>query len=211
MKKIGELKGKPIVQGDSNIITTNQILYKESEGKVSLFSREEGKLVPLTASSISSFLTLSGIKQNDIEVVSALNIDDLTFSTPECLIAIGIEPLIKRIELAEYASTFSNGIPVYKVILDSLKNNTLNYNTFINCSFIPDLVYYTRSSDSIKYLINGILNSEQELATGGSETFYIDDLTKAAIRIDKLVYNNSIEDFEHITKYILLFDVEYDN
>lgn len=211
MKKIGSLKGKSIVQGDSNIITTNQILYKESEGKVSLFSREGDELVPLTASSINGFLLLQGLKQNDIPLLSILNINDLTFSTPEETIELGFEPFIMRIEVDEYASQFSDGIPVYKVISNCLSQVTLKDNILFNCTLLPNLLYYTRSSDSTKILINNILHSENNIQTGNSQACFLDGITKIAFRIDKLVYNNSIEDFEPMPKYILIFDSEYDN
>ena len=210
-KRIGELKGKPIVQGDPNLITNNQILYKESEGKVSLFSREDGELVPLTASSMNGFLVLRGTNQNNNGLLSVLNIDDLTFSTPEETIKLGFEPFIKRIELDESAGEFSDGIPVYKVIIGPLKQNALDHKLY-NCTFPPNLLYYASSSSGgTSYLISEILRSTNEIETGDGWYCFVDTVTRYAYRIEKLVYDSSIEDFTPILMYILIFDAEYDN
>lgn len=44
MRKIGELKGKPIIEGNPNEIKNNQIHYKESEGSINLSERKNGSL-----------------------------------------------------------------------------------------------------------------------------------------------------------------------
>ena len=44
MRKIGELKGKPIIEGNPNEIKNNQIHYKESEGNINLSERKNGNL-----------------------------------------------------------------------------------------------------------------------------------------------------------------------
>lgn len=43
MKKIGEIKGVPVVEGDANLVK-NQILYKETGKGISLSKRTNGKL-----------------------------------------------------------------------------------------------------------------------------------------------------------------------
>lgn len=43
MKKIGEIKGVPVVEGDANLVK-NQILYKETDKGISLSKRTNGKL-----------------------------------------------------------------------------------------------------------------------------------------------------------------------
>lgn len=40
MRKIGELKGKPIIEGNPNEIKKNQIHYKESDGNITLSERK---------------------------------------------------------------------------------------------------------------------------------------------------------------------------
>ena len=50
MKKIGELKGKPIIEGNPNEIKKNQIHYKESDGSITLSERKEDN----TLSSVTS-------------------------------------------------------------------------------------------------------------------------------------------------------------
>ena len=44
MRKIGELKGKPIIEGNPNEIKNNQIHYKESKGNINLSERKNGNL-----------------------------------------------------------------------------------------------------------------------------------------------------------------------
>lgn len=50
MRKIGELKGKPISEGNPNEIKKNQIHYKESDGNITLSERKEDN----TLSSVTS-------------------------------------------------------------------------------------------------------------------------------------------------------------
>jgi hypothetical protein len=40
MRKIGELKGKPIIEGNPNEVKKNQIHYKESDGNITLSERK---------------------------------------------------------------------------------------------------------------------------------------------------------------------------
>lgn len=51
MRKIGELKGKPIIEGNPNEIKNNQIHYKESEGNINLSERKNGSLEVISSSS----------------------------------------------------------------------------------------------------------------------------------------------------------------
>lgn len=54
MKKIGELKGKPIIEGNPNEIKNNQIHYKEFEGNINLSERKNGSLETISGSSSGS-------------------------------------------------------------------------------------------------------------------------------------------------------------
>lgn len=49
MKRIGNLKGKPIVEGNPNEIKNNQIHYKEAGGGITLSERKNGNLENITA------------------------------------------------------------------------------------------------------------------------------------------------------------------
>ncbi|MBQ5929283.1 MAG: hypothetical protein IIX02_00655 [Clostridia bacterium] len=51
MRKVGELKGKPIVEGNPNEVKNNQIHYKESEGNINLSERKNGSLEVISGSS----------------------------------------------------------------------------------------------------------------------------------------------------------------
>lgn len=60
MRKIGELKGKPIIEGNPNEIKKNQIHYKESDGGITLSERkEDNTLSSVTSGSGSS----EGVKE----------------------------------------------------------------------------------------------------------------------------------------------------
>lgn len=50
MRKIGKLNGKVVVAGDKNLVTANQIHYKESDGNITLSERKEDN----TLSSVTS-------------------------------------------------------------------------------------------------------------------------------------------------------------
>lgn len=50
-KKIGVLNGKPVIQGDPNLITKNEILYKNDNNTIQLQERQGNELKSLTNSS----------------------------------------------------------------------------------------------------------------------------------------------------------------
>ena len=55
MKRIGTLNGKPIVQGDENLLKKNTVLYKENNGKIELLEREDsGKIDNITSNNSSN-------------------------------------------------------------------------------------------------------------------------------------------------------------
>lgn len=55
MKRIGTLNGKPVVQGDENLLKKNTILYKENNGKIELSEREDsGKIDNITSDNSSN-------------------------------------------------------------------------------------------------------------------------------------------------------------
>ncbi len=54
MRKVGELKGKPIIEGNPNEIKNNQIHYKESEGNINLSERKNGNLETISGSNSGS-------------------------------------------------------------------------------------------------------------------------------------------------------------
>ena len=61
MKKIGEIKGVPVVEGNINEVTRNQIHYKEDSGNIQLSKRDsDNKLNSITGSSSSGD---SGVKE----------------------------------------------------------------------------------------------------------------------------------------------------
>ena len=53
MKKIGEIKGVPVVEGDANLVK-NQIVYKETDKGISLSKRINGKLEEVSGGDSSS-------------------------------------------------------------------------------------------------------------------------------------------------------------
>lgn len=72
MRKIGELKGKPIIEGNPNEIKKNQIHYKESDGGITLSERKEDN----TLSSVTSGSGNSeGVKEYYYKVLDDKQLD----------------------------------------------------------------------------------------------------------------------------------------
>lgn len=75
MRKIGELKGKPIIEGNPNEIKKNQIHYKESDGGITLSERKEDNTLSSVTSGSGSG---EGVKEyyykviGDAEMLSAV-------------------------------------------------------------------------------------------------------------------------------------------
>lgn len=65
MKKIGEIKGVPVVEGNINEVTKNQIHYKEDEGSIQLSKRGyNNKLNSITSGSSESLESYNYYKLN---------------------------------------------------------------------------------------------------------------------------------------------------
>lgn len=79
MRKIGELKGKPIIEGNPNEIKKNQIHYKESDGGITLSERkEDNTLSSVTSGSgsgegVKEYYYKCAINNNDEELLQMLN------------------------------------------------------------------------------------------------------------------------------------------
>jgi hypothetical protein len=77
MRKIGELKGKPIIEGNPNEIKKNQIHYKESDGNITLSERKEDNTLSSVTSGSGSG---EGVKEyyykvvGDAEMLSAVTV-----------------------------------------------------------------------------------------------------------------------------------------
>ena len=73
MKRIGSIKGVPIVEGNPNEITKNQILYKESNKEVQLSKRDsKGQLNTITGSNSDDGDALVYYKINNPDVIEYL-------------------------------------------------------------------------------------------------------------------------------------------
>ena len=73
MKKIGEIKGVPVVEGNINEVTKNQIHYKEDSGNIQLSKRgNDNKLNSVTGSSSSG-----GDSKHRIEYYKIENINHI--------------------------------------------------------------------------------------------------------------------------------------
>lgn len=68
MRKIGELKGKPIIEGNPNEIKKNQIHYKESDGSITLSERKEDN-------TLSSVTSGSGSGEDAFQYFKIINTD----------------------------------------------------------------------------------------------------------------------------------------
>ena len=137
MRKIGELKGKPIVEGNPNEIKNNQIHYKEVDSKVTLSERQNTELVNITGGSgdtsnqdtsnariIKEYYYLDYIKilsSGDEIVTTIADIINYVFNknegTSSCTkiiykILVGEESYVYIDTLSPYASGFSDDVKI---------------------------------------------------------------------------------------------------
>lgn len=68
MRKIGELKGKPIVEGNSNEVKNNQIHIKTEGGGITLSERKNGNLETISGSSVSSSSDIEYLQVNNLPI-----------------------------------------------------------------------------------------------------------------------------------------------
>ena len=146
MRKIGELKGKPIIEGNPNEIKKNQIHYKESDGGITLSERKEDNTLSSVTSGSGSG---EGVKEYYYKIKDEYlntNIYDILIMDETPLIEFlhmfcGIEAIICPISsishIEGYAEVYSNfvftnklkTIPYFK-IMDS--------SSFIAASYFDD-------------------------------------------------------------------------
>jgi hypothetical protein len=93
MRKIGELKGKPIIEGNPNEIKKNQIHYKESDGNITLSERKEDN----TLSSVTSVSgSGEGVKEYYYKTDES-NKEMILMILLELLSSCNINVLLKRV------------------------------------------------------------------------------------------------------------------
>lgn len=120
MKKIGEIKGIPVVEGNENEVTKNQIHYKEDSGSIQLSKRgNDNKLNSVTGSS-------SGGGSSRVEYYKILDIS----SIPIALIA---SSLFKGIRIETHEMMIST---IYPIVEASI-NGSDYFNSIDALAFIP--------------------------------------------------------------------------
>lgn len=88
MKRIGTLNGKAVVTGDSNKVTKNQILLKESNGNISLSERnDKGELETITGGGglngdSDYFIYIDGNKLTMFESYNIIEVLTIQFIAP---------------------------------------------------------------------------------------------------------------------------------
>lgn len=90
MRKIGELKGKPIIEGNPNEIKKNQIHYKESDGNITLSERKGDN----TLSSVTSGSGSGGGGGNAFQYFKIIDTNSDLLST--------LSDICKVVELISY-------------------------------------------------------------------------------------------------------------
>lgn len=100
MKKIGEIKGVPVVEGNINEVTKNQIHYKEDSGNIQLSKRgNDNKLNSVTGS--------SGGGSSRVEYYNVINEDKFNAMLDITIFHMGCKCIvdgIKRIASAMYTT-----------------------------------------------------------------------------------------------------------
>lgn len=87
MRKIGELKGKPIIEGNPNEIKKNQIHYKESDGGITLSERKEDNTLSSVTSGSGSG---EGVKEYYYKIIGdSTKLSMLTVCTISSIIYLG--------------------------------------------------------------------------------------------------------------------------
>lgn len=123
MKKIGEIKGVPVVEGNVNEVTKNQIHYKEEEGGIQLSKRDnDNRLNNITSGSSEG----EGVKEyyykmqdsliNDKEaIVEMTKMYYMLFNRVDTLSKLNDDVVITSI-CTEYSSERTSGIGYFKVV-----------------------------------------------------------------------------------------------
>lgn len=106
MRKIGELKGKPIIEGNPNEIKKNQIHYKESDGSITLSERKEDNTLSSVTSGSGSG---EGVKEYYYKFKDTAVIEAIAFSAAiSHVTAIICEYSGKFIENSQTTSIINN-------------------------------------------------------------------------------------------------------
>lgn len=138
MRKIGELKGKPIIEGNPNEIKKNQIHYKESDGGITLSERKEDN-------TLSSVTSGSGSGESDgIMEVEYLYIKGPALSYNKAIGVVGAvgKYSVGTTSLPNTFTAFSAGgiytatIKGFKLVKGLFKENNTIYNTTTYDKFI---------------------------------------------------------------------------
>lgn len=156
MRKIGELKGKPIIEGNPNEIKNNQIHYKESEGNINLSERKNGNLETISGGNESSASKLKSRKV--CWVVDNEKLTDETFATLKSLL----------LEILALYPLYSS---IYEEFDSSVSNNYKYYGPFVNLPLCNLLVadnanwktWYFEEAEDIENYYDGFIGVIKEL------------------------------------------------
>lgn len=147
MRKIGELKGKPIIEGNPNEIKKNQLHYKESDGGITLSERKGDN----TLSSVTSG-SGSGEGENNIVYYKIDN------NLPDNIIQL--IPTISSVVVLNSAiiKQLDDDIDIKNVLLTHMLNRdgeSSFYDTFSNNNIIA-FSYINQDSYVASYSISGV-------------------------------------------------------
>lgn len=165
MKKIGEIKGIPVVEGNINEVTKNQIHYKEDSGSIQLSKRgNDNKLNSVTGSSSGGGEGVKEyyykIKDEFLNNIHNINVTGIPFLDMLHSV-IGIDAIICAIYIddGEWHSIGNSELDGNFVVLNKIK--TTSYFKIIDSNIYLGLGYqddHTITYDSIISRIGNIEN-----------------------------------------------------
>lgn len=205
MKKIGEIKGVPVVEGNINEVTKNQIHYKEDSGNIQLSKRgHDNKLNSVTGSSSSGD---NGVKEyyykfkdeysNDIHAATIMDMPFLSFLHS----IIGIDAVICPVYTNDggYHSIGNSELDSHFVILNEIKATPyfkiVDSNTYLIGGYKDN---HTITYDSIIARIGNIENRMIKSANilGGEEA-----VIECLQMINDIIQEITKEEYEAMITY----------
>lgn len=115
MRKIGELKGKPIIEGNPNEIKNNQILYKKNGDVISLSERNGKDINVITGTSSGGSVETYYVKKNSN--------NSIAFGIATSILAIGFNIDSVILEVSDMSQGSISTTHKYKLNTLMIQNN----------------------------------------------------------------------------------------
>lgn len=137
MRKIGELKGKPIIEGNPNEIKKNQIHYKESDGGITLSERKEDNTLSSVTSGSGSG---EGVKEYYYKIKEDSTLAPSTFYKMLITFAVSKIDIIVPFFSGDYEEAYTGEVSIISLFI------------FQNLRILP----YFKVSDIIQPIVSSV-------------------------------------------------------